>query len=315
MTTKNKETKKVNTLVMLLLGMTLSGCIKDAPDPCPVGDLSLLVFVENFQNPSDDPLFDTEPIFSTRINHLRYYLYRDGLLYEQGLVDSWPKASRAYYTFQYDSLEFGNYEIVLIGNCTKAALSGDPSNPASLSLTFPGCSDTEDFFTAAFPFTLDTYGLSQYEIGLSRAHGIVSYDFINVPNDITEIEVVMDNVGLQKWVKGDYQDVFCATHRYAFFSAGSNNKRSRSASDIRWGEDYRVATFPTVSGERSTYTMNLYRNGENTPYISQKVCDTLVVKRNQLLEITAIFNNGSFQFEIDMNTSWDGTSDAGGAEI
>ena len=292
----------IKIIGLLLLIVFFSGCVKDGEDPCPpAGSVKIDFFVEKFRNQSENPLDDREEDFFSRVNHLRYFIYKDDELYDQGIINNFAKATSPSYSFQFTELDYGNYNMVVIANCTKDALSGDPVDASNLLLTFPGCADTEDFFTAVFPFSIESDEVKEYEVGLMRTHGVIRYTFKNMPDDITDMEIVMKNVSQEKWVTGDYMTTCEASRSYIVIPLGK-----QAITD-----DYIMGTFPTLTNERSTYYLNLYKERSTTPYISQMITDDLIVKRNQLLDIAVTFNDGYLSFEIDLDSDWGGSSSGG----
>lgn len=292
---------KIKITGLLLLIAVLSGCVKDGLDVCPEGSVKLNLFVEKFRNKSQNPLDDYEDNFNDRVGHLRYYLYRDGKLNREGIIDKFAKASGPSYTFDFQNLEYGSYNMVIVANSTKAALSGDQSVADNLLLTYPGVLDTEDYFTAVFPFEVKSNNVAEYDVGLLRTHGVIRYTFKNMPDDISDIEMVMRNVSSEKWVTGDYKNACEAASRYVIVPL------AKQATD----DGYVVSTFPSLAGSRSAYYLNVYRNREVEPYLNQLVTDTLTVTRNQLLDIAVTFNKGGLSFEIDLDSEWDGSSSGG----
>lgn len=292
---------KIKITGILLLIAFLSGCVKDGLDECPEGTVRLNLFVEKFRNKSQNPLDDYEDNFNDRVGHLRYYLYRNGVLKQQGIIDKFAKASGPSYAFDFQNLEYGSYNMVIVANCTKTALSGDQAIADNLLLTYPGVADTEDFFTAVFPFEVESNDMAEYNVGLLRTHGVIRYTFKNMPADISDIEMVMKNVSSEKWVTGDYKNACEAASRYVIVPL------AKQATD----DGYIVSTFPSLTGARSAYYLHVYRNKEITPYMMHLVSDTLTVTRNQLLDIAVTFNNGGLSFEIDLDSKWDGSSSGG----
>jgi len=293
---------KIKITAILLTIIIISGCVKDGLDECPEGNVRLNLFVEKFRNKSQNPLDDYEESFNERVQHLRYYLYRNGVLKQQGIVDKFEKASASSHTFDLQNLEYGSYNMVIVANCTKTALSGDIALADNLLLTYPGSIETEDFFTAVFPFEVESNNTAQYDVGLLRTQGIIRYTFNNLPAEVSDIEMVMKNVSSEKWVTGDYMNACEAARRYTI----SLLKQASETDD-----DYIVGTFPSLANERAAYYLNLYRNNEDTPYMTHLVTDTLTVTRNQLLDIAVTFNKGGLSFEIDLDSEWDGSSSGG----
>lgn len=300
---------KVNILGLIAILTLFSSCIKDGETLCPEGKVTFLFFAEKFQNKSQNPLDDREEKFCDRIQQVRYYLYKDNNLKEERVIDKFDSNNSNCFTLEYTDLEPGNYRMVVIGNSTKTALSGDPANAANLVLTYPGTMETEDYFTTVFPFTVHAEEVKTYEVGLSRAHGVIRYKFVNMPADVSGIGVMMDNVTAKKWITGDYAEVYEASRR---FNINRTETRQSGNDEI---QDYVIGTFPTTVNERSAFYLSLYRDGVDTPYLNRMISDTLVVTRNQLIEIVTTFNDGNVDFEIYLDNEWDGSLHGGIGEV
>jgi len=285
---------------------SLSGCVKDGVEECPEGTVRLNYFVEKFRNPFQDPLSDVEDDFNSRVNHLRYFLYRDNQMVQQGIIDKFAKAAKDHYTFNLENLEYGEYKMLVVANSTKTALSGDPLNADNMFLTYPGCADTEDYFSSVYSFSVNSNDTKEYNVGLSRVHGVIRYRFKNMPSDISDMEIVMKNVSNEKWITGDYKIATQASQRYIIVPV--DGKKAEN-------EGYVMGTFPTLTGERSAYYLNLYKEGRSMPHIEYMVSDTLAVTRNQLLDIAVTFNEGGISFEVLLDSSWDGSNPGGETEI
>lgn len=296
---------KAKVLGILLALFTLAGCIKEDLDPCPVGNVKINVYAEKFQNPSEEPMASTESDFKGRISHLRYFLYKGKELKEEGIVTDFSRVNGAFYTFDRFGLDFGDYTLVLVGNSTQTALSGNPSKMDNLLITYPGPDLTKDYFSAVFPFTVDCDCTTEFNVGMSRMHGVVRYIFENMPEDVTAIEVTMKNVGVKKWIHGDYAEKTDIVKTYV-----PATLQSRAAK-----QQWVMGTFPTAAGEKSVYSVKVYRQHSSLPFYEGVVSEQLEVKRNQLLDIKAVFNDGTLRFDISIDHTWDGTSDGGDTEI
>ncbi len=298
---------KVNILCLMAFITFLSSCdMKDGEIPCPPEPrVKLNFYAEKFRNKSQNPLDDREEKFCDRINHIRYFLYKDNALIEERIIDTFDHTQSDCFSLEYDNLTYGNYKAVVIGNSVKTLLEGDPVVADNMFITFPGCADTEDYFTAVFPFTVNSDESKEYEVGLLRAHGVIRYTFNNLPSDIVGIEVVMKNVASEKWITGDYKEVCDADNRFVVIPV------SKAITD----GDYVIGTFPTPGNEYSAYYMNLYRENDEEAYFSQMISDTLTVTRNQLLEIATDFNDGNVTFEVILDSDWNGSLPGGIGEI
>ncbi len=304
-------TKKIKIIGLFLFVVLLSACVKDGEDLCPpeprslTGSAIIHVYAEKFRNKSQNPLDDREAVFTDRITHLRYFVYKNNELHDEGIIDKFPKAAPSSYTFSLSDLEKGEYKMVLIANSAKKSLTGLAAKSANLLLTFPGCLDNEDYFTAVFPFSIKDDRNTEYEVGLMRTNGVIRYTFNNMPEEVSDIEVIMKNVYLEKWIDGDYKNICEANMKYLI------TPRKKQA----WIDgEYVIGTFPTPTNEFSAFHINLYRNGEPEPYMSRMVTEDLSVLRNQLIDIAVTFNNGELDFIVDLDSDWDGSS-SGSVEI
>lgn len=302
----NSEDMKVKIRFALLLLLALTGCVKEKLDPCPVGKVKVNIYAEKFQNPSDNPGDQTEERVADRLGHLRYFLYQEGSLKDKGVIRDFSGINDAFYTLNWDALDFGNYQLVLVGNSTRDALSGDETLPDNLVLTYPGCDLTEDFFAAVLPFEVNCNCTSEFRVALSRVQGVVRYSFKGVPADLTDVEIGVTHVSNQKYITGEYTGEGEAVKKYAFLPVKVN-----AESNPRFA----IGIFPTLPEKRAVFSMKLYRNHEDSPYYNERISDTLKIRRNQLLDIITTFSDGKVQFDIRMDGTWDGTSSGGDIDI
>lgn len=307
---------KIKIIGLLLLAALVYSCVEDGEIPCPpdpvppatTGDARLNLYVERFQNPSEDPLNDVEPNFSDRITHLRYYLYSnaaqtradDYTLVGENIIATVQNNDQDFYPLEFTGLPAGDYKLIIIGNCVNTKLQGDKVNADNLYLIFPGCLDTEDFFSTTHSFTVNPNEVKEDKVGLSRMHGVVRYAFNNLPEDVTHVEVIMENVSNEKWITGDYKKSCKANLRYAMIPV------------TRASEDYVMGSFPTLTDGRSTLHVNFYKTDGDDIYLSQMVSDELSVVRNQLLDVSLEYNDiGQIEIEVTLDNKWDGSSSGG----
>lgn len=301
--------KNINILLLGLFSILFSSCIKDGEIPCPEEKVTFLFYAEKFQNKSQIALDDREDKFCDRIQHVRYYLYKDNVLIEEKEVNKFNDTQASCFTLEYTGLVPGSYELIAVGNSTRTALGGDPVKASNLVLTYPGYADTEDYFYSVFPFTVKAEEVKTYEVGLSRAHGVVRYRFINLPDDVAGIGVMVKNVGTEKWITGDFTNAFEAGYQYAI------NKIATRQEVIDLDNDYIIGTFPSPTDENSSFHLSLFRDGQQEPYFSQMIADTLAVTRNQLIDIITTFNGDEVNFEVVLDNVWDGSHLGGIGEV
>jgi|GEM_PF-831030 len=286
-----------------------SGCVKDGVDECPPGDVNIHIYVEKFRNKSQNPLDEREDVFGDIIKHMRYYLYKEGSLYKEGLITDFRNTTGNHYAMGFSNLDYADYELVIVGNSTKDALAGDISQSANLFVTYPGCTDTEDYFSAVYPFTVNSDKPMNFDVGLLRMHGVIRYNFKDMPADIIAMEIAMENVTGEKWITGDYKKTLRASRNYDIIKLRSIAEAD--ADDII-SSPYIMGTFPTLEGEKAAYHLSLFREGEEKAYRSEIVSSELTITRNQLLDLLVTFNpDGTLGFEILLDNSWDGSSPGG----
>lgn len=290
------------TGLMLALS-TLCACnIKKGEDPCPVQTVNVRLFAEVFQNPDyDDPMHETELNFYSRISHLTYFLYKDGVLVGEfrdnviGIASSHP--------LLFPDLEYADYRLVVMANTKKNGHQGTAEECASLQLHYPGYADTEDFFYRVFDFTVDSEEETTYDVGIFRAHGFVRLSFVHMPDFIDKFRVRIGNVTKVKELEGGFITRHDEAHDYTY-------------NVIEVADGYIVGTFPTMTDQYSAIHIDLYdENNPDEPYYSETAGTTLEMVRNQLLDIRMTFNDGSTDFEVSLNTDWDGVLFPGGGGI
>lgn len=288
-------------IYILLIGWALTGCIREDLEPCPMGNVRIKLYVEKFQADPAYPFAGTEPCFGDRVGQLRYYLYKDGVVREQGLLSDCSTCRDSAYVFQRSGLEFGQYKLVLLANCENAVLTDDA---AGWVLAYPGVDRTADYLTASFPFAVDCDCELFYRTLLERMHGVIRYSFEQLPPEVTALEMKMTQVGGRKPIDGEYEEATEVTEHVDLM-------RFKDVNNV----DVVVGTFPTLAGQHSAYYLSLYKNGQTTPAYNGLVTDTLTVVRNQLLEIKTRFGAMSPSFEVYVNTKWDGSLPGGGVEV
>ncbi len=288
-------------IYILLIGGLLAGCIREDLEPCPESEVRIKLYVEKFQADPDASFASAEPRFNDRIDQLRYYLYKEGVVVEQGLLPDCTVCTDSAYVFYRRGLEFGDYKLVLIGNGEGGALTPDPDH---LVVTYPGADQTKDYFTACLPFTVNCACLLSYQGILERMHGVVLGSFGQLPPEITGLEIKMANVGARKPLEGPYE------------GSGELTKRvDLSTYDSSKEVNVVVGAFPAAGNQPSSYYLSLYKNGEDTPAYQFLVTDTLKVIRNQLVEIKMHFHAMNPSFEVSVDTKWEGSLPVGGVVI
>lgn len=296
----------MNTKLILFLSVLLfSACIRESLDPCPVGDVKIKIYVEKFQSVTHNYQVDMEASFNTRIKDIHYFLFKDNALLEEGRIsDNSPYTAPAY-IFEREGLEFGDYCLAVVSNCS-AYVGGNA--PSELFFTYAGVDNTEDYFATIFPFTVNCDCQTEYNTYLERTHGVIRYTFKNVPQYMTEIEMTMTNLADKKMINGDYSGQIEVVKRIPI---ETRTQAANADDDII----VVIGTFPTTIGKRSAYKLRLYKNNEKEPWYNETVTDTLTVRRNQLLDIATLFTGDTPSFEVLINTSWGGSTSGGNTDI
>ncbi len=296
----------MNTKLLFLLSVLLfSGCIHETLDPCPIGDVKVNIYVEKFQAVTHNYPDDMETSFNTRINDIHYFLFKDNALIEEGRIADCSPYTAGPYTFERAGLEFGDYCLAVVSNCS-AYVGGNA--PADLFFTYAGVDNKEDYFAVCFPFTVDCDCTSEYNAYMERTHGVIRYTFSNVPREVSGIEVTMTHVANKKMIDGDYSDQIEVTKR---IPVGQLARARAAEEDVTLV----LGTFPTTTGMRSAYKLRLYNQGQDQPWYDETVTDTLNVRRNQLLEIATSFIGNIPSFKVMIDTAWDGSNWGGGTDI
>lgn len=296
----------MNTKVLLFLSILMfAGCISETLDPCPTGDVKINIYVEKFQAVTHDFRKDMEVSFNTRIKDIHYFLFKDNALLDEGRISDCTPYVASPYTFEREGLEFGDYCLALVSNCS-AYVGGQA--PTDLFFTYAGIDNKEDYFAVCFPFRVDCNCQSEYNAFMERVHGVIRYTFSDVPDDISGMDVTMTNLGNKKLIDGDYSGQMEVTKHVP---VGQLTRTDKADNDIT----VVLGTFPTTSGMRSAYRLKLYRNGELQPSYDETVTDTLTVRRNQFLDIATRFTGDIPSFEVRINTAWDGSNSGGETDI
>lgn len=293
------KTKSIYIIIALFL---LTGCVRETLDPCPEGQVRIQIYVEKFQADTGNPLDDPEPNFNDRIKNLHYYLYKENTLQEQGVLTDVQNTSDSSYLFQRSGLPFGDYRLLLIGNGGNEIIAGTPDHPDNLWIIYPGVDQTDDYFSASFPFTVDCNCTQHYRTGLMRTHGVIRYSFRDIPANVTAMEMSMSNITTKKQITGDYAETAEVTKRVALDTRNTD-------------KDIVIGTFPTPGGQHSAYHLKIYTDHSAEPWYDKQVTDTLTVRRNQLLVITTRFTQSYPQFEVIVDPKWDGSIPGGDTEL
>lgn len=289
--------------------LSATSCIEEKLDPCPPqgGSVTVALRVEKFQaRPSYRPS-DFEQEFGKRIHSLDYLLYAGGQLVGQGRADDLHTASGGDYLFRIDTLPFGTYRLAFVANVTPRMMTGTMDAPEARYIVYQGEKNGDDHFRADVPFEVTCPCRNEFEAVLQRVHGITRFRFENIPARIASVEVVLDNVGQRMPLCGE-PDLACEVSK----RIPAAQLRTRPAGSFTLG------TFCTLPGVRTSWRLRLYGE-DDAPLYDRVVTDTLRIECNQLIDLTARFEEGDFrgeiEFSVDVDTTWDGANEGGGEII
>lgn len=296
-----EKVKKYLSLLFfpLICLMLFSSCWKENLDHCWQGRIQINIYAEKFQNAENEK----EDVFSERIRSLHYFLYHEGVLVEKGLARDFEGLSTSAYTFERNKLPFGHYQLLLFGNTdSKQVLTGNPDDPSTLMVAYPGCENNEDYFACQYEFTLDCDCGYSGEALMQRMHGVVQYQIKNIPDNITEIEVSMNHLGTMC----DANLTVCnppfeLSHRLPFDSETSNRSCTLT-----------LGVFPTLPENKTVLNLVLYADNDYSFAVYRKqITDQAQIYPNQLLRVDVLFpENGILEdvdFGIVINPKWDGS--------
>ena len=289
--------------------LSATSCIEEKLDPCPPqgGSVTVALRVEKFQaRPSYRPS-DFEQEFGKRIHSLDYLLYAGGQLVGQGRADDLHTASGGDYLFRIDTLPFGTYRLAFVANVTPRMMTGTMDAPEARYIVYQGEKNGDDHFRADVPFEVTCPCRNEFEAVLQRVHGITRFRFENIPARIASVEEVLDNVGQRMPLCGE-PDLACEVSK----RIPAAQLRTRPAGSFTLG------TFCTLPGVRTSWRLRLYGE-DDAPLYDRVVTDTLRIECNQLIDLTARFEEGDFrgeiEFSVDVDTTWDGANEGGGEII
>lgn len=289
--------------------LSAMSCIEEKLDPCPPqgGEVTVALRVEKFQARPPYRPSDFEQEFGKRIHSLDYLLYAGGQLVGQGRADDLHTASGGDYLFRMGTLPFGTYRLAFVANAAARMMTGTTDAPEARYIVYQGEKNGDDHFRADVPFEVTCPCRNEFEAVLQRVHGITRFRFENIPARIASVEVVLDNVGQRMPLCGE-PDQGCEVSK----RVTAAQLRARAAGSFTLG------TFCTLPGERTSWRLRLYGE-DDAPLYDRVVTDTLRIECNQLIDLTARFEEGDFrgeiEFSVNVDTTWDGANEGGGEII
>lgn len=278
-------------ILALFLLIGLSGCWKEDLKNCWMGDVTLRVMAECFQEP---PGGKTEENLGLRLKSVRYVLHKGEELYKQGVIDDATTLNTQQLTLTFPKLPFGDYTLSLYGNADE---HGD--------ITYPGAADTQDYFVSGYQFTVDCDCGFEDMVVMYRSQGVTHFKLENLPDNIAEIEVGISRLGLVCRPDTTYLGETEVLHRVKV-----SDVTTKSVSSLL------IGSFPTIQEANSEMVIRLFAQGEpNFLVYEQKVAEA-VITRNRLVRLEADFNHtidADVAFKVTVNPKWDGVD--GGGDI
>lgn len=288
-----------------MLFLSLTACVKETLDSCPEGNVRINLYAEKFQTNSSGAIEDSEEVFNKRIRYLHCILFKDNTYVLDTVIPDLSGVEGAFYTLFFPSLDFGNYQLVTIGNCSPDAMSGDLHIPGGLTLMYLGADQTEDLFASALNFTVDCDCVQEFETKLRRLLGVVRCKITNLPDNVAEAEVIIHDVNSKLGKGGLYNTNTDVSRRVPVERLNRANTK-----DL----DIILGTFPTSAQHPASYELKFYTSG-NTVMFDQVMTNDVYILRNQLVELVTDFSDGTPRFEVIVDGKWEDYVNGGEVEI
>lgn len=295
------KTKIAGIAIFLL---SLAGCVKETLDKCKEGNVRINVYAEKFQSKYSDVTRDIEPQFGKRIEFMHCILYQEDNYVLDTVIDNVSAVKDSHMPIDFHQLPFGNYNLVIIGNCLPETMSGDFHRRGGMLLLYPGADKTEDMFASVVSFTVDCDCTMEFSTKLLRLLGVVRCEMNGLADDVSEIEVIFHNINSQCGDNGVFSLPIDLSRRIKIMRTRSTEPQSLL-----------LGVFPTLSDKPATYEVKLYSEGQTEPTFSKVMSDKINILRNQYVELISDFSKGEVQFTIRLDTQWDDHMQGGEVEI
>lgn len=282
--------------------LAFTSCVKENLDPCPDrGNLSVKIYAEKFRVSPPYGSESLEARLGERFTWLDWYLYRGETLYDQGSFDEIGSSVDSSVLFAKQELPYGSYTLVLTGNLPPEQTSVGPDG---FFLTYPGSENTDDYFTAVVPMTVDCNCTRSYIAVMQRVQGVVRFVFENLPERADRIEITLDNLAGRVSVNGRYDTPVPETRSFS-----ATQLRETPATVV-------IGAFPTLDGGQTNSTVGLYEQGTEVPFWEKTLDNGFRIERNHLLELAVNFGGtDDTHFTVTVDPEWDGVIDGGEAGI
>lgn len=290
---------------ILMLFLSLTACVKETLDKCPEGNVRINLYAEKFQTNSSGATENSEEVFNKRIQYLHCILFKDNTYVLDTVIPDLSGMEGGFYTLFFPSLDFGDYQLVTLGNCPPDGVSGDLRTPGGLTLLYQGVDQTEDLFASALNFTVDCDCVQEFETKLRRLQGVVRCKITNIPDAATEAEVILHGVNSKLGKGGLYSTNIDVSRRIPVERLNRSNTK-----DL----DIILGTFPTSSQQPASYELKLYNSGHAVMF-DQVMTTQVNVIRNQLVELVTDFSDGTLHFEIIVDGKWEDYVNGGEIEV
>lgn len=300
---------KTKFTVILSLFLALAGCIEEELDKCLEGNVRVKIYAEKFQTNSPDATIDCEDTFNSRIQTLHCMLYKDSAFVMDTAITDVSATRGPFFEFTIPNLEFGDYHMVIIANCSPAAMRGDFRRRDGLSLLYIVGDKTDDLFGGTVDFTVDCDCTLEQATKLRRLLGVVRCRVHNVPENVTEAEITLHGVCSSLGKGGIYGDNIDVTRRVPIQELQDLSRAANSR-----GTEVTLGVFPPVTDQFAAFRLKLLSGTSDVPYFDKLVSSNVKIERNQLVELISDFSDGNFNFEIKLDSKWGDYVNGGGAE-
>ncbi len=284
---------KIKLPGIVLFFLSLTGCIKETLDKCPEGNVYINIYAEKFQTNTSDCNQDIEEQIGKRIRFMHCILYKEDTCVIDTVIESLSEVQDSHYRIQFDGLPFGDYNLLIIGNCIPETMVGDYHRRGVMSLVYLGIEQADDMFAALLAFTVDRNETIQLETKLRRLLGVVRCEINGIPDKISEIEIVLHNINRQLGKGGIFSNAIDISKRVPV-----NRTHSSLPLSILMG------VFPTVPNKPAVYELKFYTQGQEEAVYNKVISDKIDIPRNQMIELITDLSDGEIHFTIRLDSKW-----------
>lgn len=289
---------------LLLCLFSITGCVKETLDKCPEGNVRINIYAEKFQTNSTAATQDIEEQIGKRIDFLHCILYKGNDYVLDSLIENISGVNGSFFPIDFSGLPFGDYHLLVVGNCSPEAMGGDFHRQGEMDLLYLGADRTDDMFATLLPFTVDCDCSLLFETKLRRLLGVVRCEINGLPDAINELEVIFHNVNSRLSKDGIYSHTIDVSKRIPVVRTRNTQPQS-----------ILLGIFPTITDKPASYELKLYSDGQKEAVVSQVMPEDVNIVRNQLIELLSDYSGGKMQFTVRLDTKWEDYINGGEVEI